>query len=59
MSMPSPTDDLLPGSAALQHEIEQVHLDVHELAEEVAGMKAGAGGTPRSDSLAVRVPPRV
>ena len=59
MSMPSPTDESAARLAALQHEIEQVHLEVHELAEEVADLRRALEGLPGWIRWAVRVPPRV
>jgi len=59
MSTPPPTDDAATRLAALQHEIEQVHLEVHELADEVADLRRALEGLPGWIRWAVRVPPRV
>jgi prefoldin subunit 5 len=58
MSASSPADDLRARLAALQHEIEQVHLEVHELAEEVSDLRRALEGLPGWMRWFVRLPPR-
>ena len=58
MSTPPPADEPAARLAALQHEIEQVHLEVHELAEEVADLRRALEGLPGWLRWAVRLPPR-
>jgi hypothetical protein len=58
MSASPPSDD--PGAllAALQREIEQVHLEVHELADEVSDLRRALEGLPGWLRWLVRLPPR-
>jgi len=58
VSTPPPADDPAAPLAALQREIEQVHLEVHELAEEVADLRRALEGLPGWIRWLVRLPPR-
>jgi hypothetical protein len=58
MSATPPADDPAARLAALQHEIEQVHLEVHELAEEVGDLRRALEGLPGWLRWWVRLPPR-
>jgi hypothetical protein len=53
-----PADDPAAMLAALQREIEQVHLEVHELAEEVGDLRRALEGLPGWMRWFVRLPPR-
>ena len=58
MSASPPDDDTAALLAALQREIEQVHLEVHELAEEVGDLRRALEGLPGWLRWFVRLPPR-
>jgi prefoldin subunit 5 len=47
MSVPEPTGDASAELRALQREIEQVHAEVHELAEQVADLQRAWAALPR------------
>jgi len=58
VSAPPPAEDPAAQLAALQREIEQVHLEVHELAEEVADLRRALERLPGWLHWLVRLPPR-
>lgn len=58
MSEPASPDDLAARLAALQREIEQVHAEVHTLADEVADLRRALEGLPGWLRWLVRLPPR-
>ena len=58
MSTSPPADDSAALLAALQREIEQVHLEVHELAEEVSDLRRALEGLPGWMRRFVHLPPR-
>jgi hypothetical protein len=58
MSEPLPAERSADALAALQREIEQVHLEVHELAEEVADLRRAWEAVPGWLRWLVRPPPR-
>jgi hypothetical protein len=58
MTAPPPDEDWSARLAMLQHEIELVHQEVHELAEEVADLRRAWETLPGWVRWLARVPPR-
>ena len=59
MSAPEPADDSAAELAAVRREIEQVHAEVHELADQLADLQRAWDALPGWLRWLARLPPRI